>query len=77
MSPPSSDLIGLSESVNILGVRGVICMWRLVFDSRHHFIFNNNKNNKMLNQCLLFIADPSDLGSGKICVNLVIISIFF
>ena len=36
--PTNSHFIGGPESVKILGVRGVLCMWQLVFASRHHLL---------------------------------------
>ena len=38
MIPTNGYFIGGPESVNILGVRGVLCMWQLVFASRHRLI---------------------------------------
>ena len=38
MSPTNGHFIGGPESVKILGVQGVLCMWQLVFTSRHCLI---------------------------------------
>ena len=43
--PTSSNFMGDSESVKILGVQGILIMWQLVFALRHHLKSNNNKNN--------------------------------
>ena len=66
---PSSNFIGGSESVKIMGFRGVLCIWQLVFASCHRLI-SKNKNmkknkNKMPKGCLMVMADPLDLGQGK------------
>ena len=58
-SPPSSQFIGDSESIKILGVRGILIMWQLVFASCHALY------TKILKGCVMVMADPSDLGHGK------------
>ena len=57
--------IGDPESAKILGVRGVLCMWQLVFASCHRLKSKNNNNNNNKKGCLMVMADPSDLGHGK------------
>ena len=64
ISPPIIHFIGGSESVKVLGVRGILIMWQLVFASRHCLILNDNKNND-LKGCVMVMADPLDLGHGK------------
>ena len=62
IQPPNSNFRGLSKSVRIFGDRGILCMWQLVFASRHRLIPNNKKRPK---GCLMVMADPLDLGSIK------------
>ena len=58
--------MGGSESVQILGVLGIIIMWQLVFASCHRLILKNKNKNKIhLKGCVMVMADPSDLGHGK------------
>ena len=45
ISPSYGYFIGGLESVKILGVRGVLCMWQLVFASCHRLKSNKNNNN--------------------------------
>ena len=70
--------MGGSESVKILGVRGIIIMWQLVFASCHRLIRNNKKKKKkkILKGCVMVMADPSDLGHGKNTI-LVLSLLFF
>ena len=63
-SHPTSHFIGGPESVKILGVRGILCMWPLVFALCHRLIRKKNKK-KMSKGCLMVMADSSDLGHGK------------
>ena len=66
ISPSNGLVIGGPESVKILGVRGVLCMWQIVFALCHCLKSkNNNKNNNNKKGCLMVLADPSDLGHGK------------
>ena len=68
MSPSNGLVIGGPESVKILGVGGVLCMWQIVFASCHCLKSKNNNNNKNSNNkkgCLMVFADPLDLGHDK------------
>ena len=38
ITPTNGHFIGGPESVKILGVRGVFCMWQIVFALRHRLI---------------------------------------
>ena len=61
--PTPSSFIGGPESVKIFGVRGVLCMWQLVFASCHRLKSKKKKNKKK--GCLMVMADPLDHGHGK------------
>ena len=64
ISPSIGHFIGGPESVKIIGVPGVLCIWQLVFASCHR-LKSNNKNNNNKKGCLMVMANHLDLDHGK------------
>ena len=56
-SPSNGHFIGGPESVKILGVKGVLCMWQLVFASSHHL--KSKKKKKMSKNKKKWVPDSN------------------
>ena len=60
---PYKSLIKRFRICKKLGVQSILCMWYLVFASRHRLISQQQYKNPK--GYLMVMADPTDLGHGK------------